>query len=139
MNETKRSVSVQMFRYAIVGGAAFALDISLLYVLTEFLHVYYIASATAAFVAGLLFNYALSVYWVFSERALANKYAEFLVFALIGVIGLLLNDGLIWSLTELGHIHYLASKVIAAIVIFFWNFFARRQVLFVSRGKLSAQ
>jgi putative flippase GtrA len=49
------------------------------------------------------------------------------------VVGLLLNDGLIWTFTELGKIHYLASKVLAAVAVFFWNFFARRQVLFISR------
>jgi putative flippase GtrA len=135
MSESSNKVSVQLFRYAFVGGAAFLLDFGLLYALTEYLHLYYVLSATVAFVAGLLCNYVLSVYWVFHERALSNKFAEFAVFALIGVIGLLLNDGLIWALTELGHLHYMASKMIAAAVIFFWNFFARRQVLFISRAK----
>ena len=126
-----------MFKYALVGGVAFLLDFGLLFFLTEYLHVYYVLSATAAFVAGLLCNYILSVYWVFQERALSNRLTEFLVFSLIGVVGLLLNDGLIWSLTEMGGMHYLASKVLAAVVIFFWNFFARRQLLFISRTKVS--
>ena len=133
MSEGKNRLSIQMFKYALVGGAAFLLDFSMLFFLTEYIHLYYILSATAAFVAGLLCNYLLSVYWVFDERALSNRLAEFLVFSLIGVVGLLLNDGLIWSLTEMGGMHYLASKVLAAVVIFFWNFFARRQVLFISR------
>ena len=137
MNEVKNKLSIQLFKYALVGGIAFLLDFSMLYVLTDYLHIYYILSATAAFIAGLLCNYILSVYWVFNERALSNKLAEFLVFSLIGVIGLLLNDGLIWTLTEAGKMHYLASKVLAAIVIFFWNFFARRQILFIGRAKTS--
>jgi putative flippase GtrA len=138
MNDGKNKLSVQILKYGLVGGVAFALDFSLLFVLTEYLHLYYILSATVAFVAGLLCNYFLSVYWVFNERALSNKYAEFLVFSLIGLVGLLLNDGLIWSLTELGRIHYLASKVLAAVAVFFWNFFARRQVLFISRTKVTS-
>jgi len=137
MSEERNRISLQMFKYALVGGAAFLLDFSMLFVLTEYLHLYYILSATAAFVAGLLCNYSLSVYWVFQERALPSKLAEFLVFSLIGVVGLLLNDGLIWSLTEVGGMHYLASKVLAAVVVFFWNFFARRQLLFISRAKAS--
>ena len=137
MSEERNKMSLQMFKYALVGGVAFLLDFSMLFFLTEYLHVYYVLSATAAFVAGLLCNYILSVYWVFQDRALSSKLAEFLVFSLIGVIGLLLNDGLIWSLTEMGGMHYLASKVLAAAVIFFWNFFARRQLLFISRTKLT--
>lgn len=137
VSDKRNRISVQMFKYVIVGGVAFLLDFSMLYVLTEYLHIYYILSATAAFIAGLLCNYLMSVFWVFHERALSNRLAEFLVFSLIGVIGLLLNDGLIWSLTEVGRLHYLSSKVLAAAVIFFWNFFARRQLLFISRAKLS--
>ena len=137
MSEERNKMSLQMFKYALVGGVAFLLDFGLLFFLTEYLHVYYVLSATAAFVAGLLCNYILSVYWVFQERALSNKLEEFLVFSLIGVVGLLLNDGLIWSLTEVGGMHYLSSKVLAAVVIFFWNFFARRQLLFISRAKAS--
>ena len=137
MAEGKNKLSIQLLKYALVGGIAFLLDFSMLYVLTDYLHIYYILSATVAFIAGLLCNYVLSVFWVFSERALSNKLAEFLVFSLIGLIGLLLNDGLIWTLTEVGKMHYLASKVLAAVVIFFWNFFARRQVLFISRAKAS--
>ena len=126
-----------MLKYALVGGVAFLLDFSMLFLLTEYLHLYYILSATVAFIAGLLCNYVLSVRWVFNERALSNKLAEFFVFSLIGVIGLLLNDGLIWSLTEVGKLHYLSSKIGATVVVFFWNFFARRQVLFISRARLS--
>jgi putative flippase GtrA len=126
-----------MFKYAVVGGVAFLLDFSMLFFLTEYVHIYYILSATAAFVAGLLCNYVLSVYWVFDERALSNRFVEFLVFSVIGLIGLLLNDGLIWSLTEVGRMHYLLSKVLAAVVVFFWNFIARRQLLFISRTKAS--
>lgn len=137
MSELKNKLSIQLLKYGLVGGTAFALDFSLLYILTDFLHIYYVLSATAAFIAGLLCNYSLSVYWVFNERALTNKYAEFLVFSLIGVVGLLLNDGLIWTLTEVGKMHYLESKAFAAVVIFFWNFFARRQVLFIKKIKES--
>ena len=136
MSEERKRLSLQIVKYALVGGAAFLLDFSMLFLLTEYLHLYYILSATVAFIAGLLFNYFLSVKWVFNERALSNKLNEFLVFSLIGVIGLLLNDGMIWSLTEVGKLHYLSSKVLAAVVVFFWNFFARRQVLFISRAKL---
>ena len=137
MNEERNKISIQLLKYALVGGVAFLLDFSMLFVLTEYAHFHYILSATVAFLAGLLCNYFLSVYWVFHERALSNRLAEFLVFSLIGVIGLLLNDGLIWTLTEVGGMHYLASKLLAAVVVFFWNFFARRQSLFISRARAS--
>jgi putative flippase GtrA len=53
-----------------------------------------------------------------------------LIFAVIGLVGLGLNEGIIWSFTDLVHFHYLISKIISAIVVFFWNFFARKKILF---------
>ncbi|MCX7037594.1 MAG: GtrA family protein [Spirochaetes bacterium] len=41
----------------------------------------------------------------------------------------------IWVFTEPLGIFYMASKVIAAALIFFWNFGARKLVLFTASGK----
>lgn len=121
---------VQMFRYTFVGGAAFLVDFGSLFVLTDFFGVYYLISAAIAFILGLIVNYALSISWVFNKRTLGNKKLEFGVFALIGIIGLGLNEVLIWFLTEDLQLYYLISKIVAAVIILFWNFFARKFTLF---------
>ena len=93
---TTDNVFVQLFRYLFVGGTAFLVDYGLLYVLTEYCGMHYLLSATLAFIAGLVVNYLISTKWVFrTGAALTNKAAEFTVFALIGVVGLLLNNVLL--------------------------------------------
>lgn len=122
--------SVQLFRYVFVGGAAFIVDFGSLFIFTEFFDIYYLISAAFAFILGLIANYALSVNWVFNRRSLGNAKLEFGVFALIGVIGLFLNEIFIWFFTDYLQIYYLLSKIIAAAIILFWNFFARKITLF---------
>jgi putative flippase GtrA len=121
---------IQFFRYLFVGGAAFLVDFGSLFILTQFFGIYYLISAAIAFILGLAANYALSISWVFNRRTLDNRTLEFGVFAFIGIIGLGLNELFIWFFTsELG-LYYLISKIISAILILFWNFFARKFTLF---------
>ena len=122
--------STQFLRYIFVGGIAYAVDFGSLYFLTDIIRIHYLISAAAAFILGLITNYTLSIFWVFARRTLTNKQMEFLIFAIIGVVGLGLNEGIIWFFTGLIHFHYLMSKVVSAIVVFFWNFFARKKILF---------
>lgn len=122
--------SIQFLRYVLVGGVAFIVDFGSLYILTDFIAIYYLISAAIAFTLGLMTNYLLSINWVFNRRTFDNKKFEFGLFAIIGIIGLILNEVFIWFFTaELGF-YYLISKIISAIIILFWNFFARKLTLF---------
>lgn len=121
---------VQLFRYLIVGGGAFLVDFGSLYGFTEFAGVHYLLAAALAFLLGLVTNYLLSISWVFSSRKMGNRWVEFAVFGLIGVVGLGINELIIWQCTESLGFHYLVSKLAAAAVVLFWNFFARKYALF---------
>jgi len=124
------NVFIQFFRYGIVGGLAFLVDYGLLYLLSDKCGLHYLLSASIAFIAGLVVNYLLSIFWVFSESKYQDKRKEFAIFAFIGVIGLGLTEGLMWLFTDLTGLHYLLSKLITAALVLLWNFFARKAVLF---------
>ncbi|MFC2160081.1 GtrA family protein [Acidobacteriota bacterium] len=124
------SAHIQLFRYAVVGGCAYTLDFGALYFLTDYLHIHYLISAAAAFSLGLITNYFLSIYWVFSKRSVSNRQTEFLLFALIGMVGLGFNEGIMWLFTGLASFHYLVSKLFSTVLVFIWNFFARKKILF---------
>jgi putative flippase GtrA len=142
MNDTKESIvdkliknqtdrtHIQFFRYIFVGGAAFIVDFSSLFILTDVFGVYYLTSAAIAFILGLIANYALSISWVFNKRSLDSIWSEFTIFAAIGIVGLGLNELIIWLFTDYIGLYYLLSKIIAAALILFWNFSARKITLF---------
>jgi putative flippase GtrA len=123
---------VQLFRYVFVGGAAFAVDFGLLWALKEFAHLHYLIAATLSFAAGLTTNYLLSTRWVFNRAKMKSKTAEFAIFTLIGIVGLLLNDLIMWFFTEKLALYYLLSKIVATLIVFFWNFLSRKFILFTS-------
>jgi putative flippase GtrA len=129
VNKSDRT-AVHLIRSVFSSNVAFAVDFGILVVLTEVVGLHYLISNGIAFMVGTTISYTLSVFWVFSRRSIANKHAEYWIFILIGVVGVGLNEALIWTFTEHVHIHYLISKVIAGSSVFFFNFFARKYVLF---------
>ncbi|OUN70871.1 GtrA family protein [Barnesiella sp. An55] len=127
---TTDKLLIQFVRYFFVGGFAFVVDFGLLYILTEYAGLHYLLSATLSFIAGLLVNYIISCLWVFSNSKFKSRIVEFLFFAAIGVVGLVLNDFLIWLFTDCIGTHYMFSKIVAAAVVYLWNFFARKYLVF---------
>src|SRR3989339_826417 len=81
---------IQLLRYIFVGGLAAIVDMFLLFVLTDWAKLHYLISAIIAFVAGLVVNYLLSRLWIFKSIFSLSK--EFIIFAIIGIIGLGLNE-----------------------------------------------
>lgn len=121
---------LQLIRYTIVGGFAFLIDFGTLYILTEFVNLHYLLSAGIAFILGLLTNYFLSIRWVFDTRIVRDKKLEFIIFAVIGLLGLGLNELFLWIFTDLLDIYYLVSKILTSMLVYLWNFFARKRILF---------
>ena len=126
---------IQLFRYLFVGGFSFIVDYSLLFALSEFCHLHYLLSATISFLAGLVVNYYLSTHWIFRHSKLQNKTAEFFIFGIIGVIGLLFNNLLLFLFTDVMHIHYMISKLITAAIVMLWNFLGRKLILFKDKSQ----
>jgi putative flippase GtrA len=91
---------------------------------------YYLHAAAIGFGLGLITSYLLSIAWVFQERKFHNPFVEVGLFTLIGGLGLLGNGICMWLLTEYAHLHYLCSKLVSALLVFLWNFVAKKYVLF---------
>jgi len=131
----------QFIRYFFVGGIAFCVEflVFYLFIMFSFFRKFYIFSGAIAFLCGLLTNYLLSIKWVFPSRKLKSKLNEFLLFSLVGIAGLLLNLLFLYLFSDIifptlffleRKLTLLFSKVIATFLVFLWNFFARKFLLF---------
>jgi putative flippase GtrA len=135
----------QFIRYCAVGGAAAAVEIGFFALLSNILGVYHIVANTIAFVAGVLVNFFLSGSWVFGERKRLLS-PHFALFLGIGVVGLLLSDGILYILIDAGLFSFffrgvdapgvkLFSKMAAVALVLLWNFGARKKWVFGTRGR----
>ncbi len=128
-------LSIQLFRYLIAGGTAFVIDFALLWFCTEKIGVNYLISTLIGYTIGLLVSYLMSILWVFDQRRTQNLFYELGGFTLIGLIGIGLTSLLMWLLTDQWGLYYLLSKILTTIIVFFWNFAAKKILLFTRKNK----
>ena len=123
-------LSRELARYFIASGIALLVDAGTLYLLTEFAGVQYLISAAIGFTLGLGTIYILSIRWVFSKRRVKKSQHELIIFSLIGIGGLGINELGIYLLTDKLLLHFMLSKILTTGLVFSWNFGIRKLLLF---------
>ncbi len=120
---------IQIFKFGIVGVVATIIDFIFLYLFKELCHFNVILANTLSFIISVLYNYWASLTFVFEVNPEKSKKKNFVIFIICSIIGLLLNDLIVWIVTDIGHIYYMISKVIATIFVMIFNFITRKKFL----------
>ena len=107
---------LQIFKFIVVGGTATVIDFVVLFILKEFI--------------GLNeYNYIASVKWVFDVDQDKSKSKQFITFIVFSIIGLLINNLILWICIDKLSIYYLIGKVIATGIVMVFNFITRKMFL----------
>lgn len=125
-------------RYIIVGGSAFIVDVFLFflcnnYVFYSFNKIGVYISIAFGFIGGLIYNYILSLLFVFESARNEDKgktIGAFIVFFLVGVAGLALTESGMYIGIEILNINYLISKVLVSACVLMWNYGVRKILIF---------
>lgn len=121
----KSNLFKQILKFGVVGGIAFLVDYVLLFVLTEYLNVYYLISSTISFIVSLVVNYILSIYWVFDVKK-KQTIKEIALFVFLSTIGLGINQVILYVGEDIFSIHYMICKLFATFVVMVYNFITRK-------------
>lgn len=128
--KNRHLVALELSRYFVVGGLAFACDFLSYLGLTELVGMNYLIANVIGFGLGLSVNYLLSICWVFSQRSESSVKKEFLVFAGIGLFNLGIGELCLWGLVDLAGLHHVPGKIAITALVFFSNFSMRKVRLF---------
>ena len=117
----------QLIKFGFVGACAFVIDYGLMILLTEVFSIPSLLSAAISFSVSVIFNYIMSVKWVFDvDKEKNSKTKEFIVFIVLSVIGLIINELVMWILSS---IDYRITKLIATFIVMVYNFVTRKLFL----------
>lgn len=119
----------QIMKFGVVGVIAFFIDFGVMVFLTEVFGMNPVASATISFTVSVVFNYLASMRYVFQHREGMSRMREFVIFVVLSVIGLIINDVLMWAGTEWASLDYRLVKIFATAVVMVWNFVTRKVFL----------
>ncbi len=119
----------QIMRFGVVGVISFLIDYGILYVLTEKANIYYLLSAGISFTVSVVINYLLSMSWVFKSNKKRGKKEEFIIFIVLSLGGLLLNQVMMYVFVDYMNVYYLLAKIVSTAIVMIYNFISRKLIL----------
>lgn len=132
-----KNLIAQIMKFGVVGVIAFVIDYGVMVFLTEVFGLNPVVSATISFIVSVIFNYIASMRYVFSHKEDMSRSREFVIFIVLSIIGLIINDVLMWAGTELVSIDYRIVKIFATAVVMVWNFITRK--IFLDAGSTTQE
>ncbi len=119
----------QIIRFIIVGGCATIIDFIIFFTMHSILSIDIIISNITSFIGGLLFNYFISITWVFNTNKDNNKKNQFILFTIFSIIGLIINTLIVYICSNIINIYPMISKVYATGIVMIFNFITRKLFL----------
>lgn len=116
----------QIMKFGVVGFLCFFIDYFVLFAVTEFLGIDYLISSAISFSVSVIVNYILSITFVFSTKKDSNKVKEFVLFVILSLVGLGLNQVIMWVSVEKMAVYYMLAKIGATAIVMVYNFITRK-------------
>ncbi len=124
----------RFFKFLVVGTIGFVVDFGTLTLLKETTSLATVVANTISFTMAVISNFTLNRYWTYPDSRSKSIMSQMGQFAVVSIIGLAINnlilvllepvfDALLANLVIPG---YIPAKVVATIVVLFWNFFVNR-------------
>ena len=121
----------KLLKFGCVGLSGIFVNTGILYLLTEYAGLFYMVSSLFAIEVSIITNFLLNDCWTFNDKInsrIAEKWKRFVSFEVISVLGVAINMGVLYTLTEFAGLWYILSNVIGIFVAFVWNFYVNRHV-----------
>ena len=119
---------LQLLKFGVVGVIAALVDVGVLVFLKELLGMEVLLSTAISFCVSVTVNYLLSMAFVFKGKE-QSKLKEFVLFVLLSIGGLLLNQLILWVGVSFTSVYYLVVKIFAMVIVPVYNFITRKLFL----------
>jgi putative flippase GtrA len=127
----------RFFKFLVVGTVGFVVDFGILALLKEVVGLPTLFANTISFSAAVISNFTFNRYWTYPDSRAKSIVSQIGQFAIVSILGLAINntilillespfDALLLSLSISAIRGYIPAKVVATVVVLFWNFFVNR-------------
>jgi dolichol-phosphate mannosyltransferase len=116
-----------------MGGIVVAVNLSVLYALTEYAHIYYLVSAICSFVIAFCVSFVLQKYITFKDGNHERLHRQIIAYLFIQLTNLLLNTTFLYVFVTYLHIWYILSQIIISFVLAVIVFFINKKIIFIKK------
>lgn len=119
-------------RYLFSGGTAFATNVVVLYILTEYVFgiEYLMVSVVLAFLIAFIVSFLMMKHVTFQDGQSEKIHRQLVVYFAVAIFNLFLNSFLVLFFTQNIGIWYIFSQVMSSLIIAIWNFFIYKYLIF---------
>lgn len=121
-----------IFKYLIVGIIAAIIDFFVFGLLVYLAKTPWYWAACVSFLLATSVNYSLAISFVFNSGVRFRQFHELDLVFLVSLVGLLVNQIILYVAIELAYSNFLIAKLAATAGAFFWNYFSRSRFIFKS-------
>lgn len=106
-------------KYFFSGGSAALVNLSFLYIFTDIMGVWYVASAVMAFIISHVYGFFMQKFWTFRETGWGRIHKQTAIYVIMGTAEFIMTPILIYTFVEKFHIWYLlaATMVMGGLAI----------------------
>jgi putative flippase GtrA len=112
---------VKFVKFGLVGVTGMAVDFGITWLCKEQLRLNKYVANSLGFVAAVISNFLLNRIWTFHSQD-PGVGLQFGKFSAVALVGLGLNNGIVYALTERMRLPFYTAKLIATGIVIFWNF-----------------
>lgn len=127
----------RFIKFLVVGTIGFVVDFGILTLLKETTPLPTVVANTISFTAAVISNFTLNRYWTYPDSRSKRIWSQLGQFTLVNSVGWLINTGILLVLEHLFDLlladfpaiplrGYIPAKMVATVVVLFWNFFVNR-------------
>ncbi len=140
----------QIIKFGIVGVICFGIDFAIFSFLNYGIDTGYMMAAFWGFVISVIVNYLLSMKYVFVRKEEMDRRKEFIVFVILSVIGLGLNEVIIFGCVDGVYKNWIwlqglitvglaemGGKIVATGIVMVYNFITRK--IFLEKKTLGSE
>jgi putative flippase GtrA len=124
-------LGLKFLKFCTVGFSGLAIDFGITYLTKEKLKFNKYVANSLGFIIASTSNYFLNKAWTFHDTN-PDAITQFSKYIFIALIGLLLNNLIIYVLVNKKEVTFYWAKLIAIGIVVFWNFIANYNFTFVA-------
>lgn len=126
MKSDLKDLVVQFAKFSVVGIVAFVIDYGLFLVMDYVFHVEYLIASAISFTLATVFNFVASMRYVFAGKEGQTRTQQFIIFFVLSVIGLGVNQLILWVCVSFLFMYAWVGKLAATAVVMLFNFVTRK-------------
>jgi len=121
----------QIISYIFSGGVAATVDVGVLYLLTEFAGLWYLASTIVGFMCGLAVSFTLQKFITFRDHRMDVLATQALKsFVYLSAINFIANVALMYLFVDVFHVWYLLARILIGIMAAIASYLVYKKMIF---------